>query len=158
MKINGILSEIQNITQANRKAAEERQRAREARTGGDVVQISDRARTRKTQQESAANALKDTPDVRQARVEQVKGRVAERFYDRPEVRKAIAGSILDSGLLNEIASERRQVDSARSALNDVPDVRENRVAEAKARAAQGFYDQPQVRNQAANNIIDNIVG
>ena len=159
MKIDGILSEIREITQQpDRKAADGKQRSGAARSSGDQVQISKDARTLKSQQESAVAVLKETPDVRQARVEQVKARVAEKFYDRPEVREAIAGTILDSGVMNEVASEKRQVDTARSVLKNVPDVREDRVAKAKRDVANGTYDTPKVREQTAGKLIDHIVG
>ncbi|GEM_PF-601115 len=158
MKIEGILSELRNITQADRKAADAKQRPGAARSGGDVVQISDKARTLKSQQETAAAALKETPDARQARVEQVKARVAEGYYDRPEVRQAVADSILNSGVVKEVAAERRQVNVARTSMSEVPDVRADQVAQAKQRAASGFYDMREVRQKVVDGLIDGILG
>lgn len=157
MKIEGILSELRNITQADRKAADAKQRPGAARSGSDVVQISDRARTLKSQQETAAAALKETPDARQARVEQVKARVAEGYYDRPEVRQAVADSILDSGVMKEVASERRQVNIARASAADVPDVRADQVAQVKQRVASGFYDTEEVRQGLADGLLDRML-
>lgn len=157
MKIEGILSELRNITQADRKAADAKQRPGAARSGSDVVQISDRARTLKSQQETAAAALKETPDARQARVEQVKARVAEGYYDRPEVRQAVADSILDSGVMKEVASERRQVNIARASAADVPDVRVDQVAQVKQRVASGFYDTEEVRQGLADGLLDRML-
>ncbi|OGG46638.1 MAG: hypothetical protein A3F84_17865 [Candidatus Handelsmanbacteria bacterium RIFCSPLOWO2_12_FULL_64_10] len=157
MKIEGILSELRNITQADRKAADAKQRPGAARSGGDVVQISDKARTLKSQQETATAALKETPDTRQARVEQVKARVAEGYYDRPEVRQAVADSILDSGVVKEVAAERRQVNVARTSMSDVPDVRTDQVAQAKQRVAGGFYDTPEVRQKMVDGLLDGVL-
>jgi flagellar biosynthesis anti-sigma factor FlgM len=158
MKIDGILSEIRNITQADRKAADAKQRPGAARSSSDVVQISDRARTLKSQQEATATALKETPDVRQARVEQVKARVSEGYYDRPEVRQAVADSILNSGVMKEVVSEKKQANAAKSAMARTPDVREDKVAQAKQRVASGFYDTEEVRKKAADGLIEGVLG
>jgi len=158
MKIEGILSELRNISQTDRKAADAKQRPDAARSGSDVVQISDKARTMKSQQETAAAALKETPDVRRARVEEVKARVAQGYYDRPEVRQAVADSILHSGVVKEAASERRQVNTARAAAAKTPDTREDLVAQAKQRAASGFYDTREVRQKAAEGLMEGVLG
>ena len=114
MKINGLLTELRNIAQTDRKAADAKQSSGATRSGSDVVQISDRARTLKSQQEDAVAALKETPDIRQARVDQVKARVAQGYYDRPEVRQAVADSLLDSGAMKGAATEKRQANAAKS--------------------------------------------
>jgi anti-sigma28 factor (negative regulator of flagellin synthesis) len=158
MKIDGILSEVRNIVQADRKAAESKDRAGSARPRNDVVQISDRARTLKSQQENAAAALKETPDVRQARVLEVKERMASGYYDRPEVRQAVADSILNSGVMKPVVTEKRQVDTAKAALAKTPDVRQDRVDQAKQRAASGYYETPEVRRKAVDGLIEGVLG
>jgi flagellar biosynthesis anti-sigma factor FlgM len=157
MKIEGILSELRNIAQTDRKAPDAKQRPSAARSGSDVVQISDRARTLKSQQETAAAALGETPDVRQARVAQVKARVAEGYYDRPEVRQAVADSILNSGTMTEVAAEKRQANTAKASLASTPDVRQDQVAQAKQRVASGFYDTPEVRKKTVDGLLEGIL-
>lgn len=157
MKIEGILSELRSIAQADRKAADAKQRPSAARSGSDVVQISDKARTLKSQQETAAAALKETPDARQARVDQAKARVAEGYYDRPEVRQAVADSILDSGVMKQVAAEKRQVNTAKASMADVPNARADQVAQAKQRAASGFYDTQEVRQKVADGLLGGVL-
>lgn len=158
MKINGLLTELRNIAQTDRKAADAKQRSGATRSGSDVVQISDRARTLKSQQEDAVAALKETPDIRQARVDQVKARVAQGYYDRPEVRQAVADSLLDSGAMKGAATEKRQANAAKSALANTPDVRQDKVDRAKQRVASGFYDTQEVRQKAADGLVGGVLG
>lgn len=158
MKINGLLSELRNIAQADRKAAETKQRTGATRTGSDVVQISDKARTLKSQQETAVAALKETPDVRRARVEEVKARVAQGYYDRPEVRQAVADSVLNSGVVKEAVAEKRQANAIKTAVASTPDVRKDKVDQAKQRAASGFYDVPEVRRKVADGLVEGVLG
>lgn len=158
MKINGLLTELRNIAQTDRKAADAKQRSGATRSGSDVVQISDRARTLKSQQEDAIAALKETPDIRQARVDQVKARVAQGYYDRPEVRQAVADSILNSGTMKEAVSQKRQASSAKAGLANTPDVRQDKVDQAKQRVASGFYDSQEVRQKTADGLVEGVLG
>jgi membrane-bound lytic murein transglycosylase B len=88
----------------------------------------------------------------------VKQRVAEGFYDRPEVREAIADAVLDSDVVEGVRQEARQVGEARSEIENVPEVREDRVEQARRRVASNFYDSANARVETANRILENIVG
>ena len=43
---------------------------------------------------------------------------------------------------------------AQQQLEDVPDVRDDRVSEARQRVESGFYDQAEVRLETADRILD----
>ncbi|MFC1726221.1 flagellar biosynthesis anti-sigma factor FlgM [candidate division KSB1 bacterium] len=46
--------------------------------------------------------------------------------------------------------------AALSALKTTPDVRDDKLKEVRQKIESGFYNQPQVMNDVANRIIDNI--
>jgi len=58
----------------------------------------------------------------------------------------------------EVSSDARQAQDLQSRLaqeaRNVPDVREDRVAEARARLAAGEYDSDEVRETIANRLLD----
>lgn len=54
-----------------------------------------------------------------------------------------------------ISSEARALAASRRAVEDTPDVREDRVAELKQRIARGEYDVP--AEQLARNLLENEV-
>ena len=59
--------------------------------------------------------------------------------------------------LSGAAQESRQIESRlQSAASDVPDVREDRVAQARARIASGEYDNENVRRIIADRILSQL--
>ena len=107
MRIENTIHEIQGPKPLERRDAEVKRRRNTPR-GGDVVEISNAARTLGSQPVSRSD-LESASDVRQARVEEVRQRVANGFYDRLEVRQAIANAVLDSGVVASVGQEVRQV-------------------------------------------------
>lgn len=88
---------VGNLRRGEQRRAERGQTDR-SRTGGgtqasasaeDVQQI-------RAHQARLTEAAKNAPDVRADRVAQARARVQEGFYDRPEVRSAVAGRLLQS--------------------------------------------------------------
>ena len=69
-------------------------------------------------------------------------------------RQQIAGALLQSDGLKGVVEDAGQVRIAREKLADIPDVREERVSDARQRASMGFYDQNQVRGDTADRILD----
>ena len=156
MRIENAINEIRGPEQTERRDTEVKRRRSAARSG-DVVEISTTARTLGSQSVSRED-LNAVSDVRQARVEAVRQRVASGYYDRPEVREAIADAVLDSGVVDSVGQEAQQVRTARQGLADVPDVREDRVAEAKERVAADFYNSDGARTQIADSVLDALIG
>ena len=155
MRIENAINEVQGPQQAERRQNAEVRRKRGAGRTGDVVEISNTAKSLGAQ---IVGDLSAGNDVRASRVEAVKQRVQSGYYDRPEVRQAIADAVLDSGVVDAVAQEVQAARSAKQELANVPDVRADRVAEARQRADTGFYDQAGVKAQIAENVLDNLIG
>ena len=155
MRIENALHELRGPDRQERRSQEVKRR--QAPKSNDVVELSKTAQSLGSQSVSPSD-LNAVSDVRQARIDAVKQRVAEGFYDRPEVREAIADAVLDSGVVEGVRQEARQVGEARSEIENVPEVREDRVEQARRRVASNFYDSANARVETANRILENIVG
>lgn len=46
------------------------------------------------------------------------------------------------------------VENLKTSVNEIPDVREAKVAEVKTRLKDGFYDRPEVIEEVAKKVID----
>jgi len=102
-----------------------------------------------------AAALKAAPETNSdQRLDEIRARVQSGYYNSDEVRQQIAGALLQSDGLRGVAEDVTQVRIAREKLQDVPDVREDRVSDARQRASTGFYDQNQVRSDTADRVLD----
>ena len=156
MRIENVINEIRGPELPERRSAEVKRR-RNAGRSGDVVEISSAAQKLGAQSVSRSD-LNSVSDVRQARVEAARQRVASGYYDRPEVREAIADAVLNSGVVDTVGKEVLQVRDARQQMADVPDVREARVAQAKQRVATGFYDSNGAKTQTADRMLDALIG
>ncbi len=156
MRIENAINEIQGRKPIERREAEVK-RHRNAPPAGDVVEISKAARALGSRAVSRAD-LEAVSDVRQARVEEVRQRVATGFYDRPEVRRAIAETVLDSGVVDDVGQEAGQVRATKELLPEVPDVREDRVALARQRVASAYYDSANITSQVADRVLDALIG
>ena len=156
MRIENAINELRGPDVPEKRSEEVRKR-RQAPKAGDVVEISDRARTLNASTITQAD-VDSVSDVRQARIDAVRQRVAEGFYDRPEVREAIADAVLDSGLVDDVKGEARQVKEARQEIDNIPDVREDRVEQAKRRVAAGFYDLQATQDEIGRRLAENLIG
>ena len=155
MRIENAINEVQGPQQTERRQLSDTRRKQRTGRAGDVVESSTTAKSLGA--ELNAN-LSSVSDVRQARVEAVRERVASGYYDRPEVREAIADAVLDSGVVDAVAQEVQEARTAKRDLASVPDVREDRVAQARQRAATGFYDAAGVRSEIADSVLDALIG
>lgn len=155
MRIENALHELRGPDLQERRSQEVKRRR--APKANDVVELSKTAQSLGSQSVSALD-LNAVSDVRQTRIEAVKQRVAEGFYDRPEVREAIADAVLNSGVVEGVRQEARQVGEARSEIENVPEVRQDRVEQARSRVASNFYDSANARAETAARFLDNIVG
>lgn len=157
MRIENAINEVQGPQQTERRQNAEMRRKRNTGRTGDVVEISTTARSLGAQAASTVD-LNAVSDVRQSRVEAVKQRVASGYYDQPEVREAIADAVLNAGVVDAVAQEIQDVRTTKQELGSVPDVREDRVAQARERVANGFYDAGGVKAQVADRVLDNLIG
>jgi anti-sigma28 factor (negative regulator of flagellin synthesis) len=156
MRIENTINELRGADVPEKRSEEPRKR-RQAPKAGDVVEISKQARSLGSSVITPAD-VDAVSDVRQARIEAVRQRVAEGFYDRPEVREAIADAVLDSGLVNDVRDEARQVSTARQEIKNVPDVRSDRVDQARQRIATGVYDQQATQDEIGRRLSESLIG
>ena len=150
MRIEG-LPNLQKVSQPTERTDSTRQR-RSASEASDYVEISTTAK----QAADLSAAARTAPDTLNPRIEEVRQRVASGFYDSDDVRREIAGAILDSDM-RPVVDEIGVVRQAKQQLDSVPDTRSDRVNEARERATSGFYDQPEVREATADGFIDELV-
>ncbi len=156
MRIENAINEIRGPDPSDRRDSEVKRRRGSGRSG-DVVEISKAARTLGSQSVNPSD-LNAVSDVRHARVEAVRRRVASGYYDRPEVREAIADAVLDSGVVDGVGQEARQTRAVKQQVDEVPDVRDDRVARAKQRVATSFYDSAGVKAQVADRVLSALIG
>jgi ribosomal protein S8E len=100
----------------------------------DVLQLDEKRRADAVLEENAKLLLKELPEVRKERVEEVKRKMQEGFYDRLEVLQKTAVKIEE-----EIESEKSR--NAEKALEPV-----------REKLSRGFYEQPEVLKETAANI------
>jgi hypothetical protein len=93
------------------------------------------------------------------RLEGIRQKVESGYYNTQEALDQVAGAVIDSGRVTDVAAEVVQTQSAIEQLANVPDVREDRVNEVTERlSTQGsaFYDTPEVRSATADGFLDEI--
>ena len=148
MRIDG-LPNLQKVSQPSQRNDSAKPRARADRAD-DSIEIS------RSAQEAGelAEALKAAPEPVNPRLGEIRQRVQSGYYNTEEARKEVAGALLDADSIRPVANQVAEVRSVQRQMDSVPDVRADRVAETRERAASGYYDQPQVRQQTADSIID----
>ena len=152
MRIDGLPNQSK-VTQFNQSQARPKKPASSA-SPGDVVQLSG-----ETPDAAELASAAKASDVTNPRLEGIKQKVESGYYNTPEARDQIAGAVIDSGRVNDVAAEVVQTQSAREQMASVPDVREDRVDEVAQRLnTQGaaFYDTPDVRSATIDGFLDEI--
>ena len=72
------------------------------------------------------------------------------------MREQIADALLDSpGMRNDV-SDVAVFKGAQEALGAVPDVREDRVSQARERVESGFYDRGEIQRETADRVLDEL--
>ena len=138
------------------KGSEPNQRAESTRTRSKAGRADDSVEISRSAQDAAelATALKTTAETPNPRIAEIRERVQSGFYNSEDVRRQIAGALSESNGIRPVVNEVAEIRTAHRQLADVPDVREDRVAQSRQRAASGFYDQADIRTQTAQSIID----
>lgn len=151
MRIDGLSQQPKTPQSAKRVDAAEAKKV--PARGGDVVEIST-----DTQgvADLAAKAKAASEDANIGRLEEVRARVQSGFYHTPEVRKQIAGTLLQSGGFKEVAADLAQARGARQQVNQLPEVRKAEVERARQRVSSGFYQSPEVRKATAERVVDQL--
>ncbi len=146
------LSHQPKLSQSQQRNAPVRSNNESARAD-DVVEIS-----RGAQEVSELSALARAESTEtNPRVDEIKRRVESGYYNARQVREQIADALLDSpGMRNDV-SDVAVFKGAQEALDDVPDVRESKVSEARKRVENGFYHRGEIQRDTADRILDEIV-
>ncbi len=146
------LSHQPKLSQSQHRNAPVRSNNESARAD-DVVEIS-----RGAQEVSELSALARAESTEaNPRIDEIKRRVESGYYDARQVREQIADALLDSpGMRNDV-SDVAVFKGAQEALDDVPDVRESKVSEARKRVEGGFYDRGEIQRDTADRILDKLV-
>lgn len=156
MRIENSINETRGLNSSDHRDSEIKRRRSSGRNG-DKIEISVAARKLSSQSIHSLD-LKAIRDVRSSRVEEVQRRVASGFYDRSEVRNMMADAVLGSGVVDRVIKEARQVSAIKSQLDEVSEIRTDRVAHAKQRVATSFYDATGVRVQVVDRLLKTMVG
>ncbi len=148
MRIDG-LSHQPKVSQAQQRNAPVRDKEEGGRAG-DVVEIS---RGAQNVSELSALARSEATEAN-PRIDEIKQRVESGYYDSRQVREQIADSLLESDGLKEAVADIAVFKGVRQQLDQVPDVRADKVDDARQRVGSGFYDRAEVRVDTADRILD----
>ena len=151
MRIDGLPNQSK-VTQSNQAQARPKKPASVA--AGDVVQLSGET----PDVAELANVAKASETVN-PRLEGIRQKVESGYYNTREALDQVAGAVIYSGRVTDVAAEVVQTQSAIEQLANVPDVREDRVNEVTERlSTQGsaFYDTPDVRSATVDGFLDKI--
>ena len=152
MRVEGF-SPPPKIAPPSQRSEGVRQR-RENSRAGDVVEISP---TAQEVSELAARIQLEPREEIQARVQEFRSRAAAGFYDAQEVRTEIAQALIRSDGFKEVVADISVVQTASQKLAQLPEVRQERVDQARQRVNQGFYDTSQIKQETAVRLLDELV-
>ena len=145
------LSHQPKISQSQQRNVSVRGNNEHARAD-DVVEIS-----RGAQEVSELSALARAESTEtNPRIDEIKRRVESGYYNARQVREQIADALLDSPSMRNDVSDVAVFNRAKEAVNAVPDVREDKVNEARQRVESGFYDRSEVQRDTADRILDEL--
>ena len=106
--------------------------------GSDTTEIGKVSQDDSRSLEGAKLVIETLPEVRADKVELARQRLTEGYYDKPEVRDAIAEKMLADPETNPVAGE----------------INENDAESIRNKLQSGFYDLPDVRDKIAGGMID----
>ena len=145
------LSHQPKISQSQQRSAPVRSN-KESGHADDVVEIS-----RGAQEVSELSALARAESTEtNPRVDDIKRRVESGYYNARQMREQIADALLDSPSMRNDVSDIAVFKGAKEAVNAVPDVREDKVNEARQHVESGFYDRSEVQRDTADRILDEL--
>ncbi len=84
---------------------------------------------------------------------QAKQRTTNGFYDKPETKEKTSDKLIHSEELKEVVDQYHLSNLTREILSKPPDIRHDKVASAKKRMAEGFYDSTANSGAIADKII-----
>jgi hypothetical protein len=151
MRIEG-LSHTPKVPQGNTRT--DSARAKKPAGGDDVVEIS---RDAQEISDLAAKITDAGETGMSPRLEEVKAKVDSGFFNSRERLEAVAGALQDADPIADVVGEIKTVQTAKRQLEDVPDVRPERVQEAKLKVEQNVFFDREVEQQTAENILNEMI-
>ena len=152
MRIDGLPNQSK-VSQSNQAQARSKKPV-VAASSSDVVELSGGA----PDVGEMVNAAKAS-SVANPRLEGIQKRVESGYYNTPEALEEIAGAVIGSGRVDDVAAEIVQTQSAQAQMANVPDVRADRVEAVVERLnseGPGFYDTPDMKSATIDGFLDEI--
>lgn len=151
MRIEG-LSHTPKVSQIN--ARNDTTRAKKPAEGGDVVELSQDAQevSDLTAKITGSNETGMSP-----RLQEIRAKIATGFFNTREGLEAIAEALEEADPIADVVGEIETVKLAKRQLEELPDVRPEKVQDAKQKVEQNFYFEPQAEADTAENILNEMM-
>ena len=149
-------NQIQHAQTNQKIAAKDAESGKDARSKSDRLELSDAARTLLTKQkqiEATKVSVSQQPEVRPGRLDDVAKRIAEGYYNQPEVIKKITDSLIESGVMNDAIQAKNAVSTVLKKMDETPAIRQDQVDQARQNVEAGTYNQPEVLEKVAEEIL-----
>lgn len=150
MRIEGV-NQPPKVAQTNQRSVVDK--GKKPVDGGDVLEISKDAQE---VSELAAKARAAAERV-SPRLEEIRARIKDGFYNTPEARERIAEGLLQSGSIKESIGDLETARAAKKKLEETKEVREDKMDQARQRVASQFYDTATVRQETADRLLDEAI-
>jgi hypothetical protein len=84
---------------------------------------------------------------------EVKQKTSDGYYDSREVREKTSDKLLASDDMKDVVKDYHLSEAARQALDQIPEIRHDRIADVNQKIAAGYYDNPENFGNFADKII-----
>ncbi|NLI15039.1 MAG: flagellar biosynthesis anti-sigma factor FlgM [candidate division Zixibacteria bacterium] len=121
----------------------------------DKVDLSQK--NKKTGEAGYGESLKKALAAQAGQLEnsnQIRQRTASGYYEETEVLKTISDKLIDSGELKDVVKEYQQLSKLKSIQSTEKPIRQDKVAEARKKMENGYYNDPTNFDSFAQKIID----
>ena len=151
MRIEG-LSHTTKVSQSNTRS--DSARAKKPASGDDVVELSQDA---KEVSNLAAKITGAEETGMSPRIQEVRAKIDSGFFNSREGLEAVADAMQNADPITDVVSEIATVQTAKRQLEDVPEVRPEKVQEARDKIEQSFFFSREVEEQTAGNLLDEMI-
>ena len=152
MRIDGP-SHQPKIAVNQKNSAHVKEKSGQVSRAGDSVEISGGP----TDLASLSEIAKQVDEVRTPRIEEVRARLSSGYYNTEEFRNDLANAVFLEGVIDEVVADSIHAQEIRRQVDEVPEVRSDRVEDAKSRVSDGFYSREQTKLDTADSIIDELI-
>lgn len=151
MRIEG-LSHTPRVSQINTR--NDTTHAKKPAEGNDVVELSKDAQE---VSDLTAKIIGSNETGMSLRLQEIRAKVATGFFNTREGLEAIAEALEEAEPIADVVGEIETVKLAKRQLEDLPEVRPEKVQEAKQKVEQNLYFEPQVEADTAENILNEMM-